>query len=138
MESLPILLGFHDLPEIPAEVEALCADTDPVSNREGAIEALRRSFIFAREAVAAVPDERLGDATKLTEPSLRALLKLADCIIPEDSDPSATQAGFTEFLERNWQDLGEDAHSLLERGLRALEAESAQRHGGRGFAVPAA
>jgi uncharacterized damage-inducible protein DinB len=61
---IPGFFGVEQ-PGDAVEVEALCADTDPVSNREGAIEALRRSFTFAREAVAAVPDERLGDATKL-------------------------------------------------------------------------
>jgi uncharacterized damage-inducible protein DinB len=62
--GIPGFFGV-DRPADAVDVETVCADTDPVSNREGAIEALRRSFTFAREAVAAVPDERLGDATKL-------------------------------------------------------------------------
>ena len=61
---IPGFFGVEQ-PADAAEIEALCAEADPVASREGAIEALRRSFAFAREAVVAVPDERLGAATKL-------------------------------------------------------------------------
>ena len=77
---------------------------------------------------------KLRGITGLTEQQLRTLLRLADCIIPEDADPSATQAGFATFLERNWEDLGEWAHGILARGLGSLQIEAEQRHAGRGFA----
>ncbi len=76
----------------------------------------------------------LGDATELTEQQLRTLLRLAECIIPEDEDPSATQAGFATFLERNWEDLREGVQSFMGLGLDSLQAEAEHRHGGRGFA----
>ena len=63
---------------------------------------------------------KLDDATTLTAPQIQALLRLADRIIPEDADPSATQAGFATFLERNWDDFGEGVHALLARGLDSL------------------
>ena len=63
---------------------------------------------------------RLGDVTMLTALQIQTLLRLADRIIPEDDDPSATQAGFATFLERNWDDFGEGVHALLARGLDSL------------------
>lgn len=77
---------------------------------------------------------KLGDVTTLTAPQLQTLLRLADRIIPQDQDPSATQAGFAAFLERNWDDFGEGVHALLARGLGSLQAEAEQQHSGRGFA----
>lgn len=62
--GIPGFFGV-DQPADAAEMEALCAETDPVLSRQGAIEALQRSFAFAREAVIAVPDESLDAATKL-------------------------------------------------------------------------
>ena len=62
--GIPGFFGV-DQPADAGEIEALCAETDPARSREGAIEALRRSFAFAREAVVAVPYESLGAATKL-------------------------------------------------------------------------
>jgi hypothetical protein len=77
---------------------------------------------------------RLSELTGLTEPQLGTLLRLADRIIPEDEDPSATQAGFATFLERNWKDLGEGTHGILGRGLGSLQTEAEHRNAGRGFA----
>ena len=53
---------------------------------------------------------------QLTEVEWQALLARADEVIPEDDFPSASDAGFREFLERNWHD------AIGERGaaLRAL------------------
>jgi uncharacterized damage-inducible protein DinB len=54
--------------EAPAEAEALepkCDTDDLAALKEGAVEALSQSFVFAREAIAAVPDASLDDATKL-------------------------------------------------------------------------
>jgi choline dehydrogenase-like flavoprotein len=76
---------------------------------------------------------KLAGGTTLTQAQIEALLHLADRIIPEDRDPSATQAGFASFLARSWGDFGEDVHALLARGLNSLRAEAEHRHSGRGF-----
>jgi uncharacterized damage-inducible protein DinB len=54
--------------EAPAEAAALepkCESDDLESLKAGAVEGLARSFVFAQEAIAAVPDANLDDATKL-------------------------------------------------------------------------
>jgi uncharacterized damage-inducible protein DinB len=54
--------------EAPAEAEALepnCDTDDLAALKKGAVEALSKSFVFAREAIADVPDASLDDATKL-------------------------------------------------------------------------
>ena len=54
--------------EAPAGAEALetkCDTDDLAALKNGAVEALSESFVFARQAIAAVPDASLDDATKL-------------------------------------------------------------------------
>jgi uncharacterized damage-inducible protein DinB len=54
--------------EAPAEAAALeskCETDDLESLKAGAVEVLRKSFVFAQEAIASVPDADLDDATKL-------------------------------------------------------------------------
>ena len=54
--------------EAPAEAAALepkCETDDLESLKAGAVESLQKSFVFAKQAIAAVPDANLDDATKL-------------------------------------------------------------------------
>ena len=54
--------------EAPAEAAALepkCETDDLESLKAGAVDSLQKSFVFAKQAIAAVPDANLDDATKL-------------------------------------------------------------------------
>ena len=62
--GIPRYFGV-DAPAEAATLESKCDTDDLESLKTGAIESLRKSFVFAKQAIADVPDANLDDATKL-------------------------------------------------------------------------
>jgi len=54
----------------------------------------------------------------LSESDWQVLERLADQVIPEDDFPSASDAGFRQFLEQNWHDVVGDSNDRLSALLR--------------------
>jgi len=61
---IPRFFGIQ-APADAVDVEQLCAAADPEARKSGTLEALRASFEFARDAIAATTDASLDDPTKL-------------------------------------------------------------------------
>jgi choline dehydrogenase-like flavoprotein len=64
-----------------------------------------------------------------------ALQAFADRIVPADDFPSASAAGFGDFLRRLLAADRADAVPLLAAGLEGLDTEAAARHAGLAFAA---
>ena len=62
--GIPQFFGV-EIPPDACAIEQLCDTDDLESLKAGAVEALRASFVHARNAIAAVPDADLDEATKL-------------------------------------------------------------------------
>ena len=62
--GIPRYFGVN-APAEAATLESKCDTDDLESLKTGAIESLRKSFVFAKQAIADVPDANLDDATKL-------------------------------------------------------------------------
>jgi len=62
--GIPRFFGVN-APAEAAALESKCDTDDLAALKAGAVEVLAQSFVFAQEAIAAVPDANLDDATKL-------------------------------------------------------------------------
>ncbi|UVI33449.1 GMC family oxidoreductase [Paenibacillus spongiae] len=74
-----------------------------------------------------------GDQKSFSAEVITVLKAVADCMVPEDAWPSATNSGVLTYLERH---AGEDSAAwtnIIEPGLLAVNAEAAARHA-RSFA----
>ena len=104
--GIPQFFGVEIPPDAGA-IEQLCDTDDLESLKVGAVEALRASFVHARNAIAAVPDTNLDDATKLfgQDTTKRAAMLMYVTHMHEHLGQSVAYARFNGVVPP-WSDRG--------------------------------
>jgi gluconate 2-dehydrogenase gamma chain len=97
----------------------------------------RRGFLKTGAVAAAAGAVACGKPDSpwraLTLPEAQTLAAACDCIIPQDQDPGASQAGVVVFVDRQLATREKERLPFWREGLRGLDASARRKHG-RGFA----